>query len=273
LLMLYVELRHPHPIVNLRLFKNVSYAAGTSIMFVVGFCLYSSIMLIPLFLQTLMGYPATKAGMVLAPGGLATLVTMPFVGAMLQKYDGRKIVLCGLTIGAISMFLMRGFTLDAGYMDFVWPRVVLGVGLAMTFVPLTTISLATIPREEMGNATGIYNLMRNIGGSFGIAIATTTLARDSQFFQTQLVANVNSYGMAFQRTYHGIKGALMYRGVDAYTADKQAMATIYGTVRRHAAMLSYNHIFWYVGLAFLAIIPLLLLLKRPVLGKGAEGAH
>ena len=273
LAMLYVELRHPHPIVNLRLFKNVSYAAGTSIMFVVGFCLYSSIMLIPLFLQTLMGYNATKAGMVLAPGGLATLITMPFVGAMLQKYDGRKIVFCGLTIGAASMFIMRGFTLDASYFDFVWPRVVLGVGLAMTFVPLTTITLATIPREEMGNATGIFNLMRNVGGGFGIAIATTVLARDSQFFQTQLAARVNSYGMAFQRSYNGIKGALMYRGVDPFTADKQAMATIYGTVRRQAAMLSYNHIFWYVGLAFLAIIPLLLLLKRPSLGKGAEGAH
>ncbi len=273
IMMLWVELRHPHPIVNLRLFKNVSYAAGVTIMFVVGFCLYSSIMLIPLFLQTLMGYTATKAGMVLAPGGVATLITMPFVGAMLQKYDGRKIVLCGLTIGAVSMFIMRGFTLDAAYFDFVWPRVVLGIGLAMTFVPLTTITLATIPREEMGNATGMYNLMRNIGGSFGIALATTFLARDSQFFQTQLAANVNSYGMAFQRNYHALRGAFLSRGADPLTAENQAMAAIYGTVRKHAAMLAYNHIFWYVGLAFLAIIPMLLLLKRPSLGKGAEGAH
>lgn len=261
-LMVITELRNPQPIVNLRLFKNVSYAAGTCIMFVVGFCLYSSIVMIPLFLQTLMGYNATKAGMVLAPGGLATLITMPLVGAMLQKYDGRKIVFCGLFIGAVAMFIMRGFTLDAAYPDFVWPRVVLGIGLAMTFVPLTTITLATIPKEEMGNATGIYNLMRNMGGSFGIAIATTLLARDSQFFQLQLAAQINSFGTKFRLTLEQLKAVLISRGMDSFTAEKQATAMIYNNVRRHAGMLAYNHIFWYVGLAFLGVMPLLLLLKK-----------
>ncbi|NJD90836.1 MAG: DHA2 family efflux MFS transporter permease subunit [Geobacter sp.] len=263
LLMIWNELRNPHPIVNLRLFKNVSYAAGISIMFVVGFCLYSSIMLIPLMLQTLMGYSATRAGMVLAPGGVATLLTMPLVGAMLQKYDGRKIVFCGLTTGAAAMFIMRAFSLDAAYPDFVWPRVVLGIGLAMTFVPLTTITLATIPKEEMGNATGIYNLMRNIGGSFGIAIATTLLARDSQFFQTELLGRINSIGTKYRLNIEQLKAALIARGIDPFTAENQALAMFYNNVRRHAAMLSYNHIFWYVGIAFLSIIPLLFLLKRP----------
>jgi DHA2 family multidrug resistance protein len=267
ILMVRTELQNPQPIVNLRLFRNISYAAGTCIMFVVGFCLYSSIMLIPLLLQTLMGYSATRAGMVLAPGGLATLITMPFVGAMLQKYDGRKIVFCGLIIGAISMFIMRQFSLGAAYPDFVWPRVVLGIGLAMTFVPLTTITLASIPREEMGNATGMFNLMRNIGGSFGIAIATTVLARDSQFFQTQLTARINSFGAKFTMNLQQLKAALISRGIDSYTAEKQATAMIYSNLRRQAGMLSYNHIFWYVGLAFLGIIPLLLLLKRPNIGR------
>jgi len=267
LLMVYVELRHPHPIVNLRLFRNVSYSAGTTIMFVVGFCLYSSIMLIPLLLQTLMGYSATQAGMVLAPGGVATLVTMPLVGAFLQRHDGRKIVFCGLSIGACSMFIMRMFSLDAAYPDFVWPRVVLGVGLAMTFVPLTTITLATIPREEMGNATGMYNLMRNMGGSFGIAIATTVLARDSQFFQSELASRINGIGMKYRMTFEQLKAALTARGMDVFTAEKQATAMIYNNLRRQAAMLAYNHIFWYVGLAFIGIMPLLLLLKRPRLDQ------
>ncbi len=262
ILMVRTELRNPQPIVNLRLFKNISYAAGTCIMFVVGFCLYSSIVMIPLFLQTLMGYNATKAGMVLAPGGLATLITMPIVGAMLQKYDGRKIVFFGLSIGAAAMFIMRGFSLDAAYPDFVWPRIILGIGLAMTFVPLTTITLATIQKEEMGNATGMYNLMRNMGGSFGIAIATTLLARDSQFFQVQLAAQMNSIGTKFRMTVEQLKTALVYRGVDSFTAEKQATAIIYGNLRRNAGMLAYNHIFWYVGLAFIGIIPLLLLLKK-----------
>ncbi|MRR35486.1 DHA2 family efflux MFS transporter permease subunit, partial [bacterium] len=130
LALVYVELKHEHPIINLRLFKDVSFSAGNFVMFMLGFGLYSSIVLIPLFLQTLMGYDATLAGMVLAPGGAATLITMPFVGVMLSKYDGRKVILAGLIISAWSMFLMRGFTLEASYWDFVWPRVILGVGLA-----------------------------------------------------------------------------------------------------------------------------------------------
>lgn len=274
LLLVWVELRHEHPIVNLRLFKSLSFSAGNLIMFVVGFCLYSSIMLIPLFLQTLMGYTATLAGMVLAPGGVATLVTMPFVGAALQRYDGRKIVVLGLLIGATAMFIMRDFTLEAAYWDFVWPRVVLGVGLAMIFVPLTTVTLAAIPREEMGNATGMFNLLRNIGGSVGIAIAATMLARDSQFYQTHLAAHVTPYSPVTRSTLAALKQGVMARGTDAATADSASLALLYGMVRRQAGMLAYNHIFWIVGIAFLAVIPLLLLLKRTGAGGGpASGAH
>ena len=261
--LIYVELTHPHPIVNLRLFKNVSFSAGNLIMFAVGFCLYSSIMLIPLFLQTLMGYNATMAGMVLAPGGVATLICMPFVGAVIQRYDGRKVVFLGLMIGATSMFIMQRFSLDAAYPDFVWPRVVLGVGLAMTFVPLTTVTLSTIAKEEMGNATGIFSLLRNIGGSVGIAISATLLSRYSQFYQTSLVAQVTPYSPVVQSRLAMLKSATMARGMDAVAAEKDALAIVYGMVRRQAAMLAYNRIFFVVGLAFLIMIPLLLLLKKP----------
>jgi DHA2 family multidrug resistance protein len=261
--LVYVELTHPHPIVNLRLFKNVSFSAGNLIMFAVGFCLYSSIMLIPLFLQTLMGYNATMAGMVLAPGGVATLVCMPIVGAVIQRYDGRKVVLLGLSIGALAMFIMQRFSLDAAYKDFVWPRIVLGVGLAMTFVPLTTVTLSTIAKEEMGNATGIFSLLRNIGGSVGIAISATLLQRYSQFYQSNLVSQVTPYNPVLQTRLATLKGAMMSRGLDAVGAERSAYAIIYGSVRRQAAMLAYNRIFFIVGLAFLIIIPLLLLLKKP----------
>ncbi|WP_243371852.1 DHA2 family efflux MFS transporter permease subunit [Geotalea sp. SG265] len=271
--LIYVELKHPHPIVNLRLFKNVSFSAGNFIMFIVGFCLYSSIMLIPLFLQTLMGYDATLAGMVLAPGGVATLITMPFVGAAIQRYDGRKVVLCGLIIGAWSMFIMRGFTLEASYWDFVWPRIILGFGLAMIFVPLTTVTLATIQREEMGNATGIFNLLRNVGGSVGIAISATMLARYGQFYQNSLVGHITPYDPAVRQRLAALKQAALRRGIDAATADKTALASIYGIVRRQAAMLAYNRIFWIVGIAFLIIIPFLLLLKKPKRHRGPVEIH
>jgi len=272
-LLIYVELRHPHPIVNLNLFRNVSFSAGNFIMFIVGFCLYSSIMLIPLFLQTLMGYDATMAGMVLAPGGVATLLIMPFVGASLQRYDGRKIVLCGLVINACSMYIMRGFTLEASYWDFVWPRIVLGVGLGMTFVPMTTVTLATIQKEEMGNATGIFNLLRNIGGSVGIAISSTLLSRYTQFYQNTLAAHITPYNPIARQKLAAFRQGAINSGVDAVTADKKALASIYGIVQRESAMLAYNHIFWIVGIAFLVVIPFLLLLKKPTNHKSPVGIH
>lgn len=263
MLLVYVELTHEHPIVNLRLFKNVSFSAGNLIMFMVGFCLYSSIMLIPLFLQTLMGYDATLAGMVLAPGGVVTLITMPLVGVIISRYDGRKVVFAGLLIGACSMFIMQGFTLQASYWDFVWPRVVLGAGLAMIFVPLTTVTLGAISRDEMGNATGVFNLLRNVGGSVGIAIAATLLSRYGQFYNNTLVAHANPYNPAFQAKMNALKAAATARGADAMTAEKSSLGIIYGIVQREAAMLAYNRIFWVVGLSFLVIIPFLLLLKKP----------
>lgn len=271
--LIWVELTHDHPIVNLRLFKTLSFAAGNLIMFVVGFCLYSSIMLIPLFLQTLMGYSATDAGMVMAPGGVATLITMPFVGAALQKRDGRKIVLAGLVIGAASMFIMQRLSLEASYWAFVWPRIVLGFGLAMIFVPLTTVTLSAIPRQEMGNATGVFNLLRNIGGSVGIAVAATMLGRLSQFYQTSLVPHINQYSPMFQMRFEQLQQALIAKGLPAPQAAQSALEMVYGMVRKQAAALAYNRIFFIVGLAFLSIIPLLLLLKRPKHQTGPLELH
>ncbi len=271
--LLWVELTHEHPIVNLRLFKAISFSAGNLIMFVVGFCLYSSIMLIPLFLQTLMGYSATDAGMVMAPGGVATLITMPFVGAALQKRDGRKIVLAGLIVGAASMFIMQGLNLEASYWSFVWPRIVLGFGLAMIFVPLTTVTLSAIPRHEMGNATGVFNLLRNIGGSVGIAAASTLLSRLSQFYQTVLVPHITPYNPLFQLRINQLKQALIAKGMSSTQANQTALEIVYGMVRKQATTLAYNRIFFIVGLSFLAIIPLLLLLKRPAHQAGPMEMH
>ncbi|BEH10536.1 MDR family MFS transporter [Geobacter sulfurreducens subsp. ethanolicus] len=273
MLLVYVELRHEHPIVNLRLFKDISFSAGNLIMFMIGFCLYSSIMLIPLFLQTLMGYDATLAGMVLAPGGVATLLTMPFVGAVISRYDGRKVVLGGLLIGSTAMFLMQGFTLEASYWDFVWPRVVLGVGLAMLFVPLNTVTLMPIPREEMGNATGMLNLMRNIGGSVGIAVAATLIARYHQFYQNVLVEQVTPYNPVAQQRLSMLAEGMQQRGMDGVTAGKAALGALYGVIQKQAGMLAYNRIFWIVGIAFLSVIPFLLLLRRPRHTGESAGTH
>jgi DHA2 family multidrug resistance protein len=139
---------------------------------------------------------------------------------------------------------------------------VLGFGLAMTFVPLTTVTLSSITREEMGNATGIFNLLRNIGGSVGIAVAATLLGRYSQFYQNNLVANVTPYSLKSQEKLLALKQAAMARGADLLTADKVSQFQLYGMVKRQAGILAYNRIFFIVGLAFLVIIPFLLLLRR-----------
>ena len=263
LLLLYVEMKHPHPIINLRLFRTASFSTGNFIMFMVGFCLYGSVVMLPLFLQTLMVYSATMAGLVMAPGGLATLITMPFVGAWIRHHDGRKVILAGLLLGALSMYLMRGFTLEASYWDFMWPRVLLGFALAFIFPPLSTLTLAAIPREQMGNATGMYNLLRNIGGSVGIATTTTFLARFAQFFQTNLVTNVNPYNPLFQTRLWQLEQAAMAKGMDAITSKNAALQIIYLSVRREAGILTYDYIFWLIGLAFLGTIPILILFKKP----------
>lgn len=271
--LVWVELTNAHPIINLRLFKNISFASGNLIMFIVGFCLYSSIMLIPLFLQNLLGYSATDAGLVMAPGGIATLCTMPFVGAMLQKYDGRKIVFAGLLIGAGSMFMMQGMNLQAAYINFVMPRVFLGFGLAMIFVPLTTVTLSSISKHEMGNATGIFNLLRNIGGSVGIAMSATILARKEQFYQNSLIAKITPYSAAWQMRLHELKQTLIAKGVAASQADQTAIAMMYGMLRRQVGALSFNYVFWVVGIAFLVIIPFLLLLKKQNLNEEINAGH
>jgi DHA2 family multidrug resistance protein len=261
-LLLWVELTHKEPIVNLRLFKIASFSAGNFLMFCFGFCLYSAIMLIPLFLQTLMGYDATLAGMVLAPGGVATLLTMPLVGMALQRIDGRWIVGTGMLIGSYAMFMMQGFTLEASFWNFVWPRVVLGVGLGMIFVPLTTVTLASIPKPEMGNATGVYNLLRNIGGSVGIAISVTLLARFNQFYNNVLVGHISAFNPIASARIQALSSAIMAHNGDPAAARQTAFAMIYGSIQRQAGILSYNHIFWILGVAFLVIIPFLFLLKR-----------
>ena len=264
-LFVYAELKHEHPIVNLRLFKDAAFSSGNFIMFMVGFCLYGSVVMLPLFLQTLMGYSATMAGLVMAPGGVASVIVMPIVGAYIQRRSGRKIILAGLVLGAVSLFFMRGFTLQASYWDFVWPRVMLGAALGMIFPPLTRYTLANIPKVEMGNATGMYNLLRNIGGSVGIALSATMLTRLAQFYQANLVGHVNPYSLLAQSRLRELAEAAMARGMDGATSQKAALGIVLLTVRKEAALLSYNYIFWVIGLSFLCIIPLLYFLKRPKL--------
>ena len=261
-LLVVVEVRQEHSIVNLRLFRNISFSAGNLVMFMVGFGLYGAISILPMHLQSLMGYSATQSGMVLAPGGVATLIAMPIAAALMQKVDARKVVFVGLCCGAYSMFLLHACSLEASFGDFIWPRITNGIGLACIFVPLTTITLGNIDKENMGDASGLFNLLRNIGGSVGIAAATTMLERYSQANQNSLIAHATPYDPAYQQKVSTLLHGLLIRGYDLVSAQKLALVGVYTTVREQATILAYNQTYWILGMAFVAVIPMLFLLKR-----------
>ena len=144
-------------------------------------------------LQTLLGYPSLQAGIAMAPRGMGSLIGMPAVGLLIGKLDPRKLVALGLTVGAGTLFWLGDLNLGAGYWDIFWPQFLQGIGLSLVFVPLTTISMDAVPRERMGNATSLFNLMRNLGGSIGIAVTGTMLARQQQAYTNVLGSHVTPF--------------------------------------------------------------------------------
>jgi len=266
------ELRVRHPVVNLRVFKVRTYSAGVFLMAIVGFVLYGSLVLLPIFLQTLLGYPALEAGIAMAPRGLGSFLMMPVVGLIIPRFDPRKLLAAGMLGAAFTLFQLSWLDLDAGYWNIFWPQFIQGVALALLFVPLTTATMDPIPKEEMGNATSMFNLMRNIGGSIGIATATTYLTRRQQYHINLLGANVTALSPATQSMLEALRGSLMARGSDAVQARQQAYEAIWGIVQRQASVLSFLDTFRLMGVIFLLVVPLLLVLRRPKQRAGGSVA-
>jgi MFS transporter, DHA2 family, multidrug resistance protein len=257
------ELRTEHPVVDLRALKDRSFSAGVLLMSLLGFSLYASLVLLPIYLQLLLGYPAFNAGLALSPRGLGSLAVMPLAGYLTSKTDPRRLIFFGLVIGALTMFALSGLNLNAGYWNIFWPQVFQGVALAFLFVPLTAAAMATITKEKMGNATSIFNLMRNIGGSFGIAIMTTFLSRREQLHQSRLIEHVQPGDVRTINMVHSLQGWFHVRGYDSYTASRKALGAIYGLVQQHASMLAFVEAFWFMGVIFALMMPLVLLLRNP----------
>ena len=267
------ELRVEHPVVDLRVFRLRTYATGVFLMTMVGFVLYGSLVLLPIFLQTLLGYPSLQAGIAMSPRGMGSFLAMPLVGLALGRVDARRLLAVGLVGGSVTLFWLGSLNLQAGYWDVFWPQFVQGISLALLFVPLTTITMDPIPRESMGNATSIFNLMRNIGGSLGIAMATTVLARRQQIHTSVLGAHVDVYSPQARALLEQLRAAFLARGSDLATATQQARAAVFGLVQRQAAMLSFTDVFRLMALLFVALLPLLFLMKTPRAGRGPAAAH
>lgn len=261
-----------HPVVNLRLFKDISFSTGNTVMFFTFFNLFGSIVLLPIYLQTLMGYTATLAGLVLGPGGVATMVVMPIVGRLVRKINPKAILVFGIIVCAYSTNLMSRFNLYADFYSVAWPRIVLGIGMGFTVIPLMTLAFSSIKREEMGNATSIFNSLRNLGGSFGVAFITTMLARRAQFHQVRLVEHLTPFDTTYQLATSKASQFLQCRGFDPSISQSGGLGAIYGQFLRQASMLSFNDVFYLLSVFMIFILPLVFLMKR---GKvaGPPGAH
>jgi MFS transporter, DHA2 family, multidrug resistance protein len=274
ILFVIVELKSEHPVVNLGVLRDRSFAAGTVIMFFGFFCLFGSIVLLPLYLQQLMGYTALWAGLVLGPGGFASFFIMPVAGILMKKgVKPRYLLIAGLVTTALSLCEMSGFNLEANFYAVALPRFVQGFGLGLFFVPLSAATYVNIPKEEMGNASGVFNLVRNLGGSFGVAFSTTVLSQRSQLHQTFLSEHITPYSAAFQNYFNQVSQWLqMNQPQTPYPTG--GLAVVYREVLRQASMLAFNDTFWLLAIASLSLVVLTPLLRRsakPV--APTEGMH
>jgi MFS transporter, DHA2 family, multidrug resistance protein len=265
------ELRAGEPIVNLRVLKNRNFGVGTFLMLMMGVVIYSPLTMIPLFLQNLMGYPALQSGLAQSPRGLGSFLMMPIVGRLTGRVDNRLLMMTGFSLLGVSCFLFGDINLQIAMGSVVWPNVLQGMSMAMIFVPLTTTAMGMLRNDQMGNATGIFNLVRNLGGGLGISAVTTLLARGAQAHQAIMVSHLTPFDPAFTRQMQSLTQTLSTR-VDTVRAERQATAIIYGTLINQATLLAFANNFRWLALLCFFCVPAVMLLKR-VTGHGRAASH
>jgi MFS transporter, DHA2 family, multidrug resistance protein len=265
------ELRSKEPIVNLRILANRNFAIGTALMTVLGIVLYGTIALLPLFLQTLLGYPALQSGLAVSPRGIGSIASMVIVGRLIGKINGRYLLLFGFSLLGFSTYLFSDINLQISMGSIVWPGVMSGFAMGFVFVPLTTMAMGTLANEQMGNASGVFNLMRNTGGSLGIAAVTTMLARGVQVHQAAMVSHLTPYDPAFQQRVQDLTGTLSSQ--TGSPASQQAYGAIYGTLVRQASVMSYIDNFRLLAFLCVICIPMVFLFARVKRGKAPVAMH
>jgi DHA2 family multidrug resistance protein len=255
------EFRVEHPLVDLRILKSRNFAVGLMLMTVVGVILYGTTAELPLFLQTLMGYPALQSGYTMSPRGIAAFFTTFLVGRLVGKIRLRWLLSFGFSMLAVSAFLLSDINLQVSQASVIFPTVLNGVAISFIFVPLTTATMSQLRQRQIGSATGLYNLMLNIGGSIGIAFVTTLIARGAQAHQALMVGHLTPTDPAFTRQLHAAQ-AMLARHSDPVTAMHQAYALIYNSLNQQAHLWAFVDTFRIFALIVLCCLPLILLFKR-----------
>jgi DHA2 family multidrug resistance protein len=265
------ELRTPEPIVDLRVFRDRNFWVGTAVTAVISAAMYSALTMLPLFLQTLLGYASQDAGLATAPRGLGAMIAMPIAGILMSYVDGRWLISLGVACTAASTLMFGSLTLDVSMASIVWPNVLQGLGLALVLVPLMTISVGRLSKDKIGNASGIFNLMRNLGGSIGISVSTTFLARMAQTHQANLATHMTPYDPVFQARL-----AALTAGLSRYSAGPQAHMRAYGLLQgillQQAGLNAYVDMFRWTALIIALCLPGVWLLKK-VATKGSAVVH
>lgn len=267
------ELYVDEPIVNLRVFANRNFAVGTVLIASVGVVLYGSTALLPLFLQTLLGYPAVQSGLSVSPRGFGSVLSMLIVERLIGKVDARWLIMFGFGLLAFSTDMLTGINLGIATDTILFPIILSGFAMGFVFVPLTTMAMGTLPNEQVGNAAGIYNLMRNLGGSIGIAAMTTLLARGAQVHQAPLAENLSPYNPAYQQLYQQLQARFLAMTGDPVAAAQQASQAIYGMLLKQSMMLSYLDNFRLMAILCLLCIPTAFLFKKVRGRKAPAGVH
>jgi DHA2 family multidrug resistance protein len=256
------ELKDREPIVHLQVFADRNFSVGTMVTCLYGFIMYASTAMLPLFLQTMMGYSALQSGMSVSPRGIGSMASMVIAGLIVRYVDARLLMAFGFAILGYSTWLLGQINLNIGMGSVVIPNIASGFAMGFIFVPLTTMTLSRLPKQEMGNATGIYNLMRNIGGSIGIATVTTMLVRGAQAHQNYLAANAGAGNPVTGGLVRGLQAKFFSQGIDMVTAQHKAVGMLYRSVQQQAALMAYMDNFRLMAFLALLCIPMLLFFRK-----------
>src|SRR5438876_8367786 len=260
-LFVWRELATDRPAVDLRILKSASFSSATALGGVLGMGLYGSLFLLPLFMQNLLGYPAETSGLALMPRSLAMAVVMPLGGLLYNRVGPHPLIATGLLVSAFSFRELSRLTSAVGFWDVFVPQLWQGVGFSLIFVALSTAALGAIEKAKMTAAAGLYNVVRQVSGSVGLAVAATTLTTGIARYHDVLAGHITMYDPATQERLGALTAALRTAGSDAYTAAREALDLLNAEVTRQAAVLSYDHVFALVMLLFALALPLVLLLR------------
>ncbi|WP_366182779.1 MDR family MFS transporter [Flavobacterium ovatum] len=262
-LFIWRQMTYKYPIVNLSVLKDGNLRIGTIMSFILGFGLYGSTLIIPIYTQSVLGWTALDAGLLLIPGSITTAFMMPIVGRMIQKGIPQTYMVAAgfLTFFIFTLMMHNVMTPDTGVEHLYWPLILRGVGLGLLFVPITTMSLSTLSGKGIGEGAAFTGMMRQLGGSFGIAIITTFITRFSQKHRVDLVSHLDGSKFEVQQRLQQLQSGFMSKGFSANEALNKAYKAIDFSVMKQSTVLAYMDIFLYLGILFLLCIPIILLVR------------